>query len=139
PVAAPLRLAGGRTPGHPQRCLGRRDRRRLHRPDARTREGRSGRDRGAAMSVDTCIVGAGSSGVAVPKALLQRRLAFDCFEKGSDIGGMWGYQNDNRMSSAYRRLHIDTSRKSLGYPDFPIPDHMPDFLSHEQTLQYLEA
>src|SRR5690606_19499583 len=24
-------------------------------------------------------------------------------------------------------------------PDFPIPDHMPDFLSHEQTLQYLEA
>jgi len=91
------------------------------------------------MSVDTCIVGAGSSGVAVAKALLQRGLAFDCFEKGSDIGGMWRYQNDNGMSSAYRSLHIDTSRKSLGYPDFPIPDHMPDFLSHEQTLQYLEA
>ncbi|HRO59697.1 MAG TPA: NAD(P)/FAD-dependent oxidoreductase [Burkholderiaceae bacterium] len=90
------------------------------------------------MSADLCIIGAGSSGIVVAKALLQRGLAFDCFEKGSDIGGMWRYQNDNGMSSAYRSLHIDTSRKSLGYPDFPIPDHMPDFLSHEQTLQYLE-
>lgn len=86
-----------------------------------------------------CIIGAGSSGVAAAKALKQKGVAFECFEKGSDIGGMWRYQNDNGLSSAYRSLHIDTSRKNLGYSDFPIPDDMPDFLSHWQVLEYLEA
>jgi hypothetical protein len=87
---------------------------------------------------DICIIGAGSSGVIVAKALHERGVAFDCFEKGSDIGGMWRYQNDNGLSSAYASLHIDTSRDNLGYSDFPIPKDMPDFLSHAQFLKYLE-
>jgi dimethylaniline monooxygenase (N-oxide forming) len=89
--------------------------------------------------VDICIVGAGSSGVAVAKALAERGLQFDCFEKGSDIGGMWRYENDNGLSSAYASLHIDTSRDNLGYSDFPIPKYLPDFLSHQQVLAHLEA
>ena len=58
---------------------------------------------------DICIIGAGSSGIAVAKALTERGLAFECFEKDSDIGGMWRYENDNGLSSAYASLHIDTS------------------------------
>lgn len=92
-----------------------------------------------ADDVPVCIIGAGSSGVAVAKALLQQGVRFDCFEKGSQLGGMWRYENDNGLSSAYRSLHIDTSRKSLQYSDFPIPAHMPDFLSHWQVVDYLEA
>jgi len=88
---------------------------------------------------EVCIVGAGSSGLVAAKALAARDVPFDCFEMGSRIGGMWRYENDNGMSSAYRSLHIDTSRKSLGYPDFPIPDDRPDFLSHGEVLAYLEA
>ncbi|MGL4556267.1 MAG: flavin-containing monooxygenase [Afipia sp.] len=88
---------------------------------------------------DICIIGAGSSGVAVGKALRDRGLSFDCFEKGSDLGGMWRYENDNGLSCAYRSLHIDTSRNNLGYPDFPIPADQPDFLSHRQLLGYLES
>ena len=93
----------------------------------------------APEALPVCIVGAGSSGVTVAKALKQQGVAFECFEIGSDIGGMWRYENDNGMSSAYRSLHIDTSRKNLGYPDFPIPDRYPDFLSHAEVLEYLEA
>ena len=52
---------------------------------------------------------------------------------------MWRYENDNGLSCAYRSLHIDTSRNNLGYPDFPIPADQPDFLSHGQLLNYLEA
>jgi dimethylaniline monooxygenase (N-oxide forming) len=87
---------------------------------------------------DICIIGAGSSGVTIAKALKQRGLEFDCFEKGSDLGGMWRYENDNGQSSAYASLHIDTSRDNLGYSDFPIPKQIPDFLSHSQFLKYLE-
>ena len=64
---------------------------------------------------------------------------FDCFEKGSDIGGMWRYDNNNGLSSAYASLHIDTSRRNLGYSDFLIANDLPDFLSHQQVLAYLEA
>jgi len=88
---------------------------------------------------DIAIIGAGSSGVAAGKALRQKRLGFDIYEKGSDLGGMWRYENDNGLSCAYRSLHIDTSRNNLGYPDFPIPSDKPDFLSHQDLLAYLEA
>jgi len=52
-----------------------------------------------------CIIGAGSSGMTIAKSLLEKGLAFDCFEKGSQIGGMWRYENDNGQSSAYASLH----------------------------------
>jgi cation diffusion facilitator CzcD-associated flavoprotein CzcO len=90
-------------------------------------------------AADICIIGAGSSGIAVAKALHDKGLSFDIYEKGSDIGGMWRYGNDNGLSCAYRSLHIDTSRNNLGYSDFPIPSDKPDFLSHQQLLDYLEA
>ena len=86
-----------------------------------------------------CIIGAGSSGVTQAKALKEKGVAFECFEIGSDIGGMWRYENDNGLSSAYRSLHIDTSRNNLGYSDFPIPATYPDFLSHWEVMEYLRA
>lgn len=92
-----------------------------------------------ATQLPVCIIGAGSSGVAAAKALKEKGVAFECYEIGSNIGGMWRYQNDNGLSSAYRSLHIDTSRKNLGYSDFPIPNHYPDFLSHFEVLEYLES
>lgn len=90
-------------------------------------------------TADIAIIGAGSSGVAAGKALRDKGLAFDIYEKGSNLGGMWRYENDNGLSCAYRSLHIDTSRNNLGYPDFPIPSDKPDFLSHQELLAYLEA
>lgn len=86
-----------------------------------------------------CIIGAGSSGLTAAKALDARGVAIEGFEIGSDIGGMWRYENDNGLSSAYRSLHIDTSRGNLGYPDHPIPETCPDFLSHEEVLEWLES
>ena len=90
-------------------------------------------------ALPVCIIGAGSSGMAAAKALHARGVPFEGFEIGSDIGGMWRYQNDNGLSSAYRSLHIDTSRGNLGYPDHPIPETYPDFLSHAEVLEWLES
>jgi len=89
-------------------------------------------------SLPVCIIGAGSSGVTTAKALLEQGVAFDCYEIGSDIGGLWRYQNDNGLSSAYRSLHIDTSRRNLSYSDYAIPSHYQDFLSHFEVIKYLE-
>ena len=68
-----------------------------------------------------CIVGAGSSGIAAAQVLDARGIDFDCFEMGSDIGGNWRYGNDNGVSSAYRSLHINTSRQAMEYATYPMP------------------
>lgn len=85
-----------------------------------------------------CIIGAGSSGITAAKTLKENGISFDCFEKGSKIGGVWRYNNDNGLSSAYRSLHINTNRKVMAYSDFPMPDHYPMFPHHTHIIEYFE-
>ena len=86
-----------------------------------------------------CIIGAGSSGIAAAKTLRERGIPYDCFEMGSGIGGMWRYDNDNGRSSAYRSLHINTSRDTMAYSDFPLPRDWVPFPDHKQVLKYFES
>jgi dimethylaniline monooxygenase (N-oxide forming) len=85
-----------------------------------------------------CIIGAGPSGLVTAKVLYQRGLPFDCFEKGSDIGGLWRYENDSGLSPTYASLHTNTSKTKTAFSDFPMPDEYPDFPSHAQLLAYFE-
>ncbi len=86
-----------------------------------------------------CIIGAGSSGIAAAKVLNQCGIPFDCFEKGDRVGGNWVFGNSNGMSSAYRSLHINTSRERMEYSDFPMPSHYPDFPHHTHIAEYFRA
>ena len=87
----------------------------------------------------TCVIGAGSSGIAACQVLHARGIPFDCFEKGSQIGGNWRYRNDNGASAAYRSLHINTSRGLMAYRTFPMPTHLPPYPSHFQIAQYFDS
>jgi cation diffusion facilitator CzcD-associated flavoprotein CzcO len=86
-----------------------------------------------------CVIGAGSSGIAAAKALHQRGLDFDCFEASDRVGGNWVFNNRNGMSSAYRSLHINTSRERMEFPDFPMPKSYPDFPHHTHIAEYFDA
>ena len=83
-----------------------------------------------------CIIGAGSSGIAGAKALHERGIPFDCYEKSDRIGGNWVFGNRNGMSSAYRTLHINTSRERMEYSDFQMPKSFPDFPHHTHIAKY---
>ncbi|MEM8930429.1 MAG: NAD(P)-binding domain-containing protein [Acidobacteriota bacterium] len=85
-----------------------------------------------------CILGAGSSGIATCKVFSDHGLDYDCYEKGSGVGGNWRFRNDNGMSSAYASLHINTSRERMAYSDYPMPDDYPDYPHHSQILDYFE-
>jgi len=85
-----------------------------------------------------CIIGAGSSGIVAAQVLGARGIPYDVFEKGSQIGGNWRYENDNGMSSAYRSLHINTSRRVMAYRTLPMPDHYPDYPDHFQMAAYFD-
>ncbi|MCA9663925.1 MAG: NAD(P)-binding domain-containing protein [Myxococcales bacterium] len=85
-----------------------------------------------------CIIGAGSSGIAAAKALYERGIPFDCFERGDRVGGNWVFQNSNGVSAAYRSLHINTSRDRMQYRDYAMPSDYPDFPHHSLIARYFE-
>ncbi len=87
----------------------------------------------------TAIIGAGSSGLTVLKALLEAGLPAVCFERGSKVGGNWCFDNDNQQSRIYRSLRINTSRDRMQFSDFPMPADYPAYASHEQVARYFEA
>jgi dimethylaniline monooxygenase (N-oxide forming) len=86
-----------------------------------------------------CVIGAGSSGIAAAKALHERGIPFDCFEKSDRVGGNWVFENKNGMSSAYRDLFINTSRPRMEYSDFPMPESFPDYPHNTHIAAYFNS
>src|SRR5215210_3103797 len=84
------------------------------------------------------VIGAGSSGIAAVKVLAERGFDVTVYEKSDRIGGNWVWGNSNGMSSAYRSLHINTSRERMEYSDFPMPKDYPDFPHHTHIARYFD-
>ncbi|WP_338602346.1 NAD(P)-binding domain-containing protein [Saccharopolyspora sp. SCSIO 74807] len=91
------------------------------------------------MAPTAAIIGAGISGLTAGKMLGDYGVGYSCFESSDRIGGNWAFGNPNGRSSAYRSLHIDTSKHQLSFRDFPIPAEFPDFPHHTQIKQYLDG
>ncbi len=83
-----------------------------------------------------CIIGCGSSGMPAVKAMADRKISFDCFEAGGDIGGNWTINNSNGVSAAYESLRINTSRQMMEYADYPMPEDYPDYPDHRLIARY---
>jgi hypothetical protein len=66
-------------------------------------------------------------------------IPYTTFETSDRIGGNWAFGNPNGRSSAYRSLHIDTSKHRLSFKDFPVPEHFPSFPHHSDIKAYLDA
>jgi dimethylaniline monooxygenase (N-oxide forming) len=85
------------------------------------------------------VIGAGACGICAAKYLLEVGFDVSVFEIGSQIGGMWCYQNDNGRSSAYRTLHINTSRGVTRFSDLDFDAATQDFPDHVDMHRYLVA
>jgi cation diffusion facilitator CzcD-associated flavoprotein CzcO len=73
------------------------------------------------------------------KGLVEEGIEFDCVERGSDVGGLWRYENDNGLSGAYASLRTNVSRVRMQYPSFPMPLSSNDFPHHSEMAGYLGA
>ena len=87
----------------------------------------------------TAVIGAGISGLTASKMLGDYGVPYTCIESSDRVGGNWSFDNPNGHSSAYRSLHIDTSKHQLSFRDYPIPDDYPDFPHHTQIKAYLDG
>jgi hypothetical protein len=81
-----------------------------------------------------CVIGAGSSGLAAVKNLRQYGFDVECFERAEDVGGNWNYGGPT--SRVYASTHTISSKPFTQYPDFPMPDHWPDYPHHSQLHAY---
>jgi cation diffusion facilitator CzcD-associated flavoprotein CzcO len=82
-----------------------------------------------------CILGAGSSGLAVAKNFREMGVPYDCLERGDDIGGNWRYGSS--LSRVYQSTRLISSKRLTEYTDFPMPDDYPEHPSHELVFRYL--
>src|SRR3954469_3152328 len=89
------------------------------------------------MSV--AVIGAGVSGLCTAKALRDHGIEHTVFEASDDVGGNWYFGNPNGRSSAYRSLHIDTSKQRISFADYPMPDSYPDFPHHSEIHAWLRS
>lgn len=84
-----------------------------------------------------CIIGAGTSGLAVAKNFKQQGIPFDCLEREDSLGGNWCYGKP--ASSVYRSTHLISSKKLTEYTDFPMPEEYPEYPSHRLVYDYLQS
>ena len=78
------------------------------------------------------LIGAGISGLGMARALRERNIAYDHFEKMPELGGNWKY-------GVYENVHIISSKKTTQYLEYPMPDSYPDFPKANQMFTYLKS
>lgn len=84
-----------------------------------------------------CILGAGSSGLAVAKNFRACSITFDCLEREDDVGGNWYFGKPH--SSVYQSTRLISSKRGTEYTDFPMPDDWPEHPGHDLVWQYLRS
>jgi dimethylaniline monooxygenase (N-oxide forming) / hypotaurine monooxygenase len=84
------------------------------------------------------VIGAGVSGLAAPKCLLDEELVPVVFEQAAEIGGVWKYREALPAGGGvmYRSLRTNTSRQTFAFSDFPLSTALPDYPERGDVLQY---
>ncbi|XP_021020713.1 dimethylaniline monooxygenase [N-oxide-forming] 5-like [Mus caroli] len=86
------------------------------------------------------VIGAGVSGLGAVKCCLEEGLEPTCFEKRSDIGGLWKYEEIPKSGNLgiYKSLTCNTSKEMTAFSDYPIPDHFPNYMHNSKMMEYLK-
>ena len=89
------------------------------------------------MTKSIGIIGAGAAGICGARHMLAQGFDVTMYEIGSHIGGMWVFNNDNKRSSAYKTLHINTARDLTAFEDFEFDKSVQPFPDHRDMAKYL--
>ncbi|KAK3187747.1 hypothetical protein Dsin_027308 [Dipteronia sinensis] len=78
------------------------------------------------------IVGAGPSGLAVGAGLKNQGVPFIILERANCIASLW-------QNRTYDRLKLHLPKQFCQLPNFPFPDHFPEYPTKYQFINYLES
>ena len=85
-----------------------------------------------------CVIGAGPSGIAAAKALHQRGIDVECFERRTRVGGLWAVAH-GEVQASYPSLECNTSKRRTEFSDFPMPQAFPPYPHNTQMAAYFDA
>lgn len=90
---------------------------------------------------NVCVIGAGSSGLACAKEMLEAGFEVTVFESRTDLGGNWLYNPSTITDgpSVHACTYINTSRQMMSFSDYPMPRHLPIFSHHSSVLDYFRS
>eukprot|EP00850_Spirogloea_muscicola_P004918 SM000022S07132 [mRNA] locus=s22:171569:175215:+ [translate_table: standard] len=77
------------------------------------------------------VIGGGVSGIAACKVLSEDGHNVTVFEARGSIGGIW--------SHTYPSTALQTPKEAYRFSDWPWPESVPTFPSHEQVMEYLST
>lgn len=83
------------------------------------------------------LIGAGPTGLAAAKTLIEQGVPFQGFELHSDVGGLWDIEGDR--STMYETAHLISSKRMTEFTDFPMADDVADYPSHRELKRYFRA
>jgi len=87
-----------------------------------------------------CVIGAGPSGIAAAKAVLDAGFHdLTIYDRGGEVGGNWVFDADSGHSSVFETTHIISSKKYSQYDDYPMPEEYHDYPSHQQLAAYFQG
>ncbi|XP_057429444.1 probable indole-3-pyruvate monooxygenase YUCCA7 [Lotus japonicus] len=78
------------------------------------------------------IVGCGPSGLAIAALLKDQGVPFIILERTNCIGSLW-------QNCTYDRLKLHLPKQLCQLPNFPFPDHYPEYPNKTQFIEYLES
>ena len=85
-----------------------------------------------------CVLGAGPSGLAMGRRLLEAGLRnFVIYDRQQQIGGNWNEGDPSGHSSAYEGVRSISSTRRMQFPGVPFPPGTEDYPSRRDLLQYL--
>ncbi|MDX1394504.1 MAG: NAD(P)-binding domain-containing protein [Gemmatimonadota bacterium] len=76
------------------------------------------------------IIGAGVAGLGTAKTLLAEGFECTVFERASTLGGVW--------AQGYSNFGVQVQKELYEFPDWPLPDDVPDFTPGVRIQRYLE-
>lgn len=83
------------------------------------------------------LVGAGPTGLAAAKTLIEQNIPFKGFELHGDVGGLWDI--DAPRSTMYESAHLISSKTMTEFTDFPMAADVADYPSHTELKRYFRA
>jgi dimethylaniline monooxygenase (N-oxide forming) len=84
------------------------------------------------------VIGGGFAGVCSAKYMLGFGHNVTVYEAGSNLGGLWVYENDNGRAQAYKHLCIISTRKHTHFSDLEFEPGTPSFPTHWDMHRYIQ-
>lgn len=94
-----------------------------------------------ASRLRVCVVGAGPSGLACARQMLDCGFDVVLYERSAHVGGLWEYHEEDvdGMASVMRSTISNTSKEMSAFSDFPPPKDYPNYAHHSKMLSYFRS